>query len=58
MNGLRFGTPELVRWGVTADRISEIASLIARALRSNQPEDLADETRKLRGEFNSLHYVL
>lgn len=58
MNGLRFGTPELVRWGVTTDRIGQIASLVARALRSNQPESLAEETRKLRSEFRVLSYVL
>ena len=58
MNGLRFGTPELVRWGVTVNRVAEIAALVARALRSNDPESLAAETRALRGEFQSLRYVL
>ena len=58
MNGLRFGTPELVRWGMTVDRVDEMASLVARALRSNNPENLAAEVRKLRMEFGDLHYVL
>ena len=58
MNGLRFGTPELVRWGVTTDRVAEIASLIARALRSNDPSGIAAETKNLRSEFQTLHYVL
>jgi len=57
MNGLRFGTPELVRWGVTPDRIGEIAALVARALKSNDPASLAPETKKLRGEFSTLHYM-
>jgi glycine hydroxymethyltransferase len=57
MNGLRFGTPELVRWGVRVDRVSELAVLVARALRSNHPESLATETRALRGEFRALHYI-
>ncbi len=57
MNGLRIGTPELVRWGVTPDRVGEIAALVAKALRSNGPETIADETRALRAEFNTLHYV-
>ena len=57
MNGLRIGTPELVRWGVTPDRVAEIAALVAKALRSNGPETIADETRALRAEFNTLHYV-
>ncbi len=58
MNGLRFGTPELVRWGVTADRVGEIAGLVARALRSNDPASVAEEMRKLRGEFTNIHFVL
>lgn len=58
MNGLRFGTPELVRWGVTKEGIGEIASLVARALRSNTPEEVAAETRKLRGAYNTLHYMM
>ena len=57
MNGLRIGTPELVRWGVTTDRIGEIAALVARALVSNGPAELADETRALRRTFNSLKYM-
>lgn len=57
MNGLRIGTPELVRWGVTPDRVSDIAALVAKALRSNGPETIAAETSALRSEFNSLHYV-
>lgn len=58
LNGLRIGTPELVRWGVKRNRIGEIATLVAQALLSDTPEDLADETRQLRAEFNRIHYVL
>ncbi|MCB1757336.1 MAG: aminotransferase class I/II-fold pyridoxal phosphate-dependent enzyme [Gammaproteobacteria bacterium] len=57
MNGLRFGTPELVRWGVTTDRIAEIAFLVKHALSSDRPQELADETRTLRAEFNALGYM-
>lgn len=58
MNGLRFGTPELVRWGVTVEHVGEIAALVARALRSNEPENVAKEVRKLRSKFQVLQYVL
>ena len=57
MNGLRFGTPELVRWGVDLGDVDALADLIARALRSNAPEELAKETRGLRVRFDRLHYV-
>ena len=57
MNGLRFGTPELVRWGVTPAHAEQLAALIAKALRSNAPESLAREVRALRESFDTLHYV-
>lgn len=59
MNAIRFGTPELVRWGFGQDRsdILTLASLIARALRSEMPEDLAAETAAFRSKFKMLHYI-
>ena len=57
MNGLRLGTPELVRWGVGEDDIAPIASLVARALESDQPEGLAAVVAELRSHFGSLHYI-
>jgi glycine hydroxymethyltransferase len=51
MNGLRIGTPEIVRWGVSEADIPEIAALLARALKSNAPEDMASEVANLRGKF-------
>lgn len=58
MNGLRIGTPELVRWGVTTEDTPQIATLIARALKSSTPVTLAAETRELRSNFDSLHYMI
>lgn len=57
MNGLRFGTPELVRWGVTPKDAPELANLIMRALSANDPETLAPETQTLRAKFDQLHYI-
>ena len=57
MNGLRIGTPELVRWGMTADHAPELARLIAAALRSNDPASLATEVGNWRQSFNRLHFV-
>ena len=37
MNGLRFGTPEIVRWGMTERDMPELAALIARGLQGNEP---------------------
>ena len=57
MNGLRIGTPELVRWGVTPGNIGEIAKLVARALNSNAPEDLAGDVADLRAEYSTMHFI-
>lgn len=57
MNGLRIGTPELVRWGMTAADADRMASLINDALRRPDPEALAPETAAWRRQFDRLHYV-
>ncbi|PKQ13203.1 MAG: serine hydroxymethyltransferase [Alphaproteobacteria bacterium HGW-Alphaproteobacteria-1] len=57
MNGLRIGTPELVRWGVTPEHAPRMASLIARALRGNDPGALLPEVSDWRQAFDRLHYV-
>jgi len=58
MNGLRFGTPELVRWGVDDAAIDEIAALVAQALTSDTPQKIAPKTAALRARFKQVHYVL
>lgn len=57
MNGLRIGTPELVRWGMTADDAPRLAGLIAQALRANDPAAMAAEVAKWRQGFTTLHFV-
>ncbi len=57
MNGLRIGTPELVRWGMRVDDVSEIAALVAEALRSDTPEALAEQTRALRAKYQTMRFV-
>jgi glycine hydroxymethyltransferase len=57
MNGLRIGTPELVRRGVTPADAPRLAALIAQALRGNAPDSIAPRTKELRSEFQGLHYV-
>lgn len=58
MNGLRFGTPELVRWGMGEDDMPRLAALIARGLRGNEPaQALAAEATAFRRAFSKLHFV-
>ena len=57
-NGIRFGTPEIVRLGVTADDMPELAALIADALEGARPLDaIALDVTALRGRLSGLHYV-
>ncbi|MCM2563481.1 aminotransferase class I/II-fold pyridoxal phosphate-dependent enzyme [Lutimaribacter sp. EGI FJ00015] len=57
MNGLRIGTPEMVRWGMTANDAPRMASLIAGALRANDPAALAEEVAEWRRSFDTLHFI-
>ncbi len=57
LNGLRIGTPELVRRGVRPEHAPQLAELIADGLRTNDPAPVAARTRRLRAEFQGLHYV-
>ena len=58
MNGLRFGTPEIVRWGMTEKDMPELAALIARGLRGNDASDaVAADVSEFRRRFTRLHFV-
>jgi glycine hydroxymethyltransferase len=57
MNGLRFGTPEIVRWGMDESHVATIAGFIADALASNDPTTLATKVRDFRRRFDKVHYV-
>ena len=58
MNGLRFGTPEIVRWGMTVDDMPALAALIARGLRGNESgAQVAADVTAFRARFRELHFV-
>ena len=57
MNGLRIGTPELVRWGMTAQDAPRLAQLIARGLTTKDPGALASEVADWRAGFDRLHFI-
>jgi glycine hydroxymethyltransferase len=57
-NGLRFGTNELVRWGVGPEQCPQLARLIARVLAGNEtPEVVAGDVKAFRRHFTTLHFV-
>ncbi len=58
LNGIRFGTPEIVRWGVDEKDARQLAEFIANALASNNPASLAAEVSQFRSRFNTLQYII
>ena len=54
MNGVRFGTPELVRWGMKAKHSNKLAELVAKALKG---DNVSDQVAKWRRTFNKVHFV-
>ncbi len=57
MNGLRIGTPELVRRGVTPADAPALAALIAEGMTGANPEAVAKRTREMRAGFQGYHFI-
>ena len=58
LNGIRFGTPEIVRWGVDVKDVRQLAEFISKALTANDPTSIAAEVSHFRSRFNKLHYII
>jgi glycine hydroxymethyltransferase len=57
-NGLRLGTSEIVRWGMGAASMPDLARLFAQALLHRRPcQDIASDVSKLRRQFTEIHFV-
>ncbi|MFL6128015.1 MAG: serine hydroxymethyltransferase [Mycobacteriales bacterium] len=58
VNGLRIGTPELVRVGATAADMPALAALVARAMDpGTDPAGVAAEVSAWRRQFRGVHYT-
>ena len=55
-SGLRLGTPEIVRWGMTAADMPALAALITEALRGDA-RAVAGKTTAFRSQFTELHHI-
>jgi glycine hydroxymethyltransferase len=55
LNGLRIGTPEAVRLGMTADDMPELAALVAAAF--DDPDRVADEVTAFRNRFSGVAFT-
>jgi glycine hydroxymethyltransferase len=56
-DGVRLGTNEIVRWGMTGEHMAELGSLFARAWRADDPMRVADDVVAFRRRFDRLHYI-
>ena len=58
LNGLRMGTPEIVRWGMTAGDMPVLGALLATVLLGrSSPEAIAPAVTDLRRKFKTLKFV-
>jgi glycine hydroxymethyltransferase len=57
MNGLRLGTPELVRWGVRPEHVPTLSGLITDGIQGDCKVTAA-KVREMRSQFTRLQYVV
>lgn len=58
VNGLRLGTPEIVRFGMRPEHMPELAGYIAEGLSGARPDEaIARDVTAFRRRFDKLHYV-
>ncbi len=54
--GIRFGTPEIVRWGMGPEHMHELAGYIVRIL-TGEPEPVAEEVSRFRQRFTERRFI-
>jgi len=59
LNGLRIGTPEIVRIGMKVEDMKDLAGFIARSLDINvEPKSIQREITEWRKQFSGVHYTV
>jgi glycine hydroxymethyltransferase len=56
MGGIRLGTNEMVRWGMTTAHMAEIAGFITRAIASDDLDAVAADVARFRSQFTDIHF--
>ncbi|MCB0170170.1 MAG: aminotransferase class I/II-fold pyridoxal phosphate-dependent enzyme [Anaerolineae bacterium] len=58
LNGLRLGTPEIVRWGMKPDDMADIATFFSRVFNENEaPETVAPDVTAFKRRFDTLSFM-
>jgi glycine hydroxymethyltransferase len=59
LNGLRIGTPEIVRIGMKVEHMQDLAGFIARSLDTSvEPQSIQREITEWRKQFSGVHYTV
>jgi glycine hydroxymethyltransferase len=59
LNGLRIGTPEIVRIGMKVEHMQDLAGFIARSLNASvEPKSIQREITEWRKQFSGVHYTV
>ncbi|MEJ6761076.1 MAG: hypothetical protein QNK54_03655, partial [Candidatus Planktophila sp.] len=59
LNGLRIGTPEIVRLGMKVEHMDQLADFIARSLDlANDAQSIQREITEWRKQFSGVHYTV
>ena len=59
LNGLRIGTPEIVRLGMKVEHMQTLAEFIAKSLNpSSNPDEIRKEVTEWRKQFSGVHYTV
>jgi glycine hydroxymethyltransferase len=56
MGGIRIGTNEMVRWGMTSPDMATVADFLARAISGEPPTELATDIQAFRERFDTIHF--
>ena len=56
MSGIRIGTNEMVRWGMTATHMPTVAGFVERAIRGEDLAGIAADVQSFRTSFDTVHF--
>jgi glycine hydroxymethyltransferase len=57
-NGIRIGTPEIVRIGMKREHMPALGDFIFRGLTEAHPEKIQQEVKEYRSQFSGVHYTV
>ena len=56
MGGIRLGTNEMVRWGITSADMATVGGFLVRVISGEHPADVASDVQAFRERFRTIHF--